>query len=535
MPAKDLRFGEEARALLLDGVAGLADAVRCTLGPRGRTVALQKRFGNPTVIDDGVTIAKEVEFADRFVNLGAALVREVGSKTNDAAGDGTTTAILLTHAIFAEGIRSVAAGVNVTALQRGIQRAVRAVVKDIASQSSKLAGEAGAIQVATVSSKDTAIGEMVGKVLTKIGLQGIATVEEGKSLDTTVEHVDGLRFDKGYISPYFVTDPAAMETVYEDALLLLHEKKISSVPDMLPFLERAIQTGRPVVLIAEDVESEALAMLVLNRLRSGLRIAAVKAPGFGERRKAMLEDIAILTGGQLISEDLGMKLENVPIESLGSCTKIVITKDHTTIIGGRGAKAAIAGRIASIQQQIETTDSTYDKEKLSERLAKLSGGVSVIKVGAATETAMKERKAKVEDALSATRAAMEEGVVAGGGVALLRAAQAIEKLDLSEEEKTGASIVARALEAPVRTIAENAGVDGRVTATKVRAGKGAFGFDASKLDFSDLSKAGIVDPAKVVRLSLENAASVAALMLTTEAVVAEPGEEEDEPHTPPPF
>jgi chaperonin GroEL len=530
MAAKDIQFGDDARASILKGITKLTEAVGVTLGPRGRTVALQKKFGNPTVIDDGVTIAKDIELEDRFENAGAALVREVSSRTNDEVGDGTTTAVVLAHAIFEEGVRSITSGVNATAVNRGIAKAVDAVVSALKSQSESLKGETGAIQVATISSKDAEVGKMVGSVLTELGLDGIVTVEEGKSLETTVEQVEGMRFDKGYISPYFITDASRMEAVYEDPIILLHEKKISSVADFLPLLERLVQTGRPIIVIAEDVESESLAMLVLNRLRGGFRGAAIKAPGFGERRKAMLEDIAILTGGQAITEDLGMKLENVDVSMLGTSSRIIITKDHTTIVGGGGDKKAIAGRLDQLRAQVKTSDSKYDREKLTERIAKLSGGVAVIKVGAPTETAMKERKAKMEDALSATRAAMEEGVVPGGGVALLRAASTLSKVAANADEAVGIRIVEKALEAPIRLIAQNAGVDGRVVVAKTKMTKGSNGFDASSLEYRDLSAAGIVDPTKVVRLCIENAASIAGLLLMTEALVAEVAEEEDQGH-----
>lgn len=535
MPAKEIKFGDDARAAMLSGVTKLTDALRVTLGPRGRTVALQKKFGNPTVIDDGITIAKEVELSDRFENMGAALVREVSSKTNDEAGDGTTTAAILAQAIFQEGMRSITAGVNSTALNRGIAKGVKAVVENLKKQSRKLKGESDAVQVATVSSKSQEIGELVGSILTKVGKDGIVTVEEGKSTDTTVEHVEGLRFDKGFISPYFITNPERMEAEFEEPVILLYEKKISSVADFLPLLEKLVQGGHPIAIIAEDVESEALAMLVLNRLRGALKGVAIKAPGFGERRKAMLEDIAVLTGGTLISEDLGMKLENATLDMLGTCARIVVTRDHTTIVDGAGEKDAIQGRLNQIKNQIETTDSSYDKEKLTERYAKLSGGVAVIKVGAPTETAMKEKKAKVEDALSATRAAMEEGVVPGGGVALLRATSALDGLGLEGDEAVGAQILRRALEAPLKAIAENAGAQGSVVAAQVRSKNGANGFDAMTMEFKDMNAAGIIDPTKVVRLCVENASSIAGLLLTTEAIVAEPGDEEDEPHTPPPY
>ena len=535
MAKKEILYGDEARRALFAGAAKLADAVRPTLGPRGRVVGLSKKFGAPVLIDDGVTIAKDIELENTFENMGASLVREASTKTNDQAGDGTTTAIILAHALIEEGLRTISAGVNATALQRGMAAGVDAVVAEIAKRSRKVKGAADAIQVATISSKDESIGKLVGETLHKVGLQGVVTVEEGKSLETTVDSVEGLRFDKGYMSPYFITDVARMEAVYDDPLILFFEKKISSVADFLPFLESAARTGRPILVIAEDIENEALALLVLNRLRGGLKVAAVKAPGFGERRKAMLEDMATLTAGNVVSEDIGMQLENVTIDMLGRADRVVITKDHTTIVGGKGEKSAIAGRIKQIESAIAKTDSKYDKEKLSERLAALSGGVAVIKVGAATETAMKERKAKVEDALAATRAAMEEGVVVGGGVTLLRAAEAATKLNLSEDEAIGASILVRALEAPLRAIADNSGAEGRVVVEKVKSAKGSNGFDAGTLEYKDLEKAGVIDPAKVVRLTVQNAASIAGMILTTEASVGEPADIDDEPHTPPAY
>jgi chaperonin GroEL len=535
MAKKEILYGDAARRALFAGASKLADSVRPTLGPRGRVVGLSKKFGAPLLVDDGVTIAKDVELESTFENMGAALVREASSKTNDQAGDGTTTAIILAHALLEEGLRTISAGVNVAALQRGIDAAVDAVVAEISKCSRKLKGASDAVQVATISCKDDKVGKLVGETLHKVGLQGVVTVEEGKSLDTTVDTVEGLRFDKGYMSPYFVTDVARMEAVLEDPLILFFEKKISSVADFLPFLESAARTGRPIVVVAEDIENEALALLVLNRLRGGLKVAACKAPGFGERRKAMLEDMAILTGATVVSEELGMKLENVTVDLLGRADKVIVTKDHTTIVGGAGPKSAITGRIKQIETAIAKSDSKYDKEKLAERLAALSGGVAVIKVGAATETAMKERKAKVEDALAATRAAMEEGVVVGGGVTLLRAAEAVRRLKLDEDEAVGASILARAMEAPLRSIANNSGAEGRVVVEKVKAAKGSNGFDAGTLEYKDLEKAGVIDPAKVVRLTVQNAASIAGMILTTEAAVGEPGDDEDEPHTPPAY
>ncbi|MEO7453266.1 MAG: chaperonin GroEL [Fimbriimonadales bacterium] len=535
MAKKEILYGDSARRSLFIGATKLAEAVRPTLGPRGRVVGLSKKFGAPLLIDDGVTIAKDIELEDSFENMGVALVREASTKTNDQAGDGTTTAIILAHALIEEGLRTISAGINATALQRGMAVAVDAVVAEIAKSSKKLKGSSDAVQVATVSSKDESIGKLVGETLHKVGLQGVVTVEEGKSLETSVDMVEGLRFDKGYMSPYFITDVARMEAVLDDPLILFHEKKISSVADFLPFLETAARTGRPIVVIAEDIENEALALLVLNRLRSGLKVAAVKAPGFGERRKAMLEDVAILTGGTVVSEDIGMKLENVTLEMLGNADRVIVTKDHTTIVGGKGQKTAISGRVKQIQSAIAKSDSKYDKEKMSERLAALSGGVAVVKVGAATETAMRERKAKVEDAIAATRAAMEEGVVVGGGVTLLRAASVISKLKLGEDESVGAGILAKALEAPLRAIADNSGAEGRVVVQRVKEAKGSNGFDAGTLEYKDLEKAGVIDPAKVVRLTVQNAASIAGMILTTEAAVGEPSDDEDEPHTPPAY
>ncbi len=535
MAAKQVLFGADARKAIQNGVNKLADAIGVTLGPRGRCVGLEKKFGGPTLVDDGAMIAKEIELEDRFENVGAALIKEVTSKTNTEAGDGTTTATVLAQAIYNEGFRSVASGSNPLAIKRGIDAAVEAVVKSLESQSKKLKGESDAVHVATISSRSPEIGEIVGKTVFRVGLEGVVTVEEGKSRENEVEDVEGMRFDKGYLSPYFITKADTMTSVLDDPLILFHEKKISNVADFLPFLEKSAQTGRPIVVIAEDVESEALALLVLNRIRGGLRCAAVKAPGFGERRKAMMEDMAILTGGKLVSEDLGMKLENVTIDMLGSCSRIEITKDYTTIIGGKGKKADIQGRIASIKQQIETTDSSYDKEKLSERLAKLSGGVAVIKAGASTETEMKEKKARIEDALNATRAALEEGIVPGGGLALLRAQTAVDKLALEGDERLGAQILKRALATPMRIIADNSGLDGSTVVEKVREKSGSNGFDAGAMEYKDLLAAGIVDPKKVTRLCIENAASIASMLLTTECVVTEAPEDEDKPHTPPPY
>ncbi|MBX3119303.1 MAG: chaperonin GroEL [Fimbriimonadaceae bacterium] len=530
MAAKELKFSDECRKALETGVDKLANTIKVTLGPRGRTVVLEKKFGSPVVIDDGATIAKEIEVEDRFENMGAQLIREVSTKTNDAAGDGTTTATVLAQAIFKEGIRNVAAGSNATQMKHGIEKAVDAVVDALVKISKPVKGKADTVQVATVSSKIPEIGELIAEVIDKVGKDGVVTVEESKSLETGFDIVEGMQFDKGYLSPYFITDATRMEAIFEDPMILFYEKKISNVQDIVPILEKVLRSGKALVIIAEDVEPECLATLVLNRLRANLPVAAVKAPGFGDRRKAMLEDMAILTGGQFISEDLGLKLENVGIEMLGTASKVVITKESTTVVAGKGKKADIDGRIKQIQRQIETTDSSYDKEKLQERLAKLSGGVAVIKVGAATETAMKERKARIEDALAATRAALEEGIVAGGGVALLQAATALDKLKGDADEEIGIRIIRKALEAPIRIIAENAGVEGSVVIENVRGGKPGYGFNASTLVYEDLVKSGVVDPTKVVRLALQNAASVSGLLLMTEAAVADLPEKEDEGH-----
>jgi chaperonin GroEL len=528
MAAKDIRFTDDARKILERGVDKLANAVKVTLGPRGRNVVLERKFGSPTVINDGVTIAKEIEIEDRLENMGAQLIREVSSKTNDTAGDGTTTATVLAQAIFKEGIRNVAAGSNATLIKSGVDKAVDAIVAELAKISKEVTDVKGAVEVATISANDPELGTLVGELIHKIGKDGVVTVEESKSTDTSTETVDGLQFDKGYLSPYFVTDPGRMETVYEDPLILFYEKKIGSVQDLIPLLEKVVRMGRPFIVVCEDVENECLATLVVNRIRGNLPLAAVKAPGFGERRKAMLEDMAILTGGSFVSDDLGIKLESVTPDMLGSCQRIVITKETTTIVGGKGEKAKIDGRMSMIKQQVETTDSSYDKEKLQERLAKLSGGVAVLKVGAATETAMKERKARIEDALASTRAALEEGIVPGGGTALLIAAKALDSLNLEGDEKIGAAIIRKAVEAPLRTIAENAGAEGSVVVEKVREhGKG---FNAATLAYEDLLKAGVVDPTKVVRQALQNASSIAGLLLTTEAIVAELPQQEDEGH-----
>lgn len=531
MAAKDLKFSNEARQLIERGVDKLANAVKVTLGPRGRNVVLEKKFGSPTVINDGVTIAKEIEVEDRFENMGAQLIREVSSKTNDLAGDGTTTATVLAQAIFKEGVRNVAAGSNPLVIKKGIEVAVDAIVEELGKISIPVEGRKGMTEVATISANDATIGAMVAEVIETVGKDGVVTVEESKGTDTTFNIVDGLQFDKGYMSPYFITDAARMETVYEEPMILFYEKKIGNVQDLIPILEKVVRAGRPFIIIAEDVENECLATLVLNRLRGNLPLAAVKAPGFGDRRKAMLEDMAILTGGQFISEDLGLKLENVTMDQLGSAARIVITKDHTTIVDGRGDKAQIEGRVAQIKKQIETTESNYDKEKLQERLAKLSGGVAVVKVGAPTETALKEQKARIEDALAATRASLEEGIVPGGGTALLQAGKkAFAKLTLEGDQLIGSNIIKKAIEAPLRTIAENAGVEGSVVVDKVQNGEPGVGFNAATLTYENLLKAGVVDPTKVVRTTLQNAASISGLLLTTEAAIAELPKHEDEGH-----
>ena len=524
MASKEIKFTDDARKLLEAGVDKLANAVKVTLGPRGRNVVLERKFGSPTVINDGVTIAKEIEVENRFENMGAQLIREVSSKTNDTAGDGTTSSVVLAQAIYKEGIRNVAAGSNATQIKAGIDKAVDAVVAELANISTPVKGDKDIQEVATISANDPELGELVAKVINTVGKDGVVTVEESKSTDTSYEVVEGLQFDKGYLSPYFVTDATRMEAVYEEPLILFYEKKIGQIQDLIPMLEKVLKMGRPFVIVAEDVENECLATLVLNRIRGNLPLIAVKAPGFGDRRKAMLEDMAILTGGQFISEDLGLKLENVTPDMLGTCSRIVITKETTTIVGGKGEKSAIDGRLNQIKQLISTTDSTYDKEKLQERQAKLSGGVAVVKVGAATETALKEKKARIEDAIASTRAALEEGIVAGGGTALISAGKVLDNLKLEGDETIGLRIVAKAIEAPLRTIAENAGVEGSVVVAQVkREGKG---FNAETLVYEDLKSTGVVDPTKVVRQSLQNAASIAGLLLTTEAIVAELPEEE---------
>jgi chaperonin GroEL len=532
--AKQVVHGEDSRQAILRGINQLADAVAITLGPKGRNVVIDKKFGSPTITKDGVTVAKEIELKEPLENMGAQMVREVASKTSDVAGDGTTTATVLARQIFKEGVKTVAAGANPMALKRGIEKAVERAVQAIKDQSKPVKGDAIA-QVGTVSANgDQTIGGIIAEAMKKVGKDGVITVEESKSLDTLLEVVEGMQFDRGYLSAYFVTDPERMEATLENALILLNEKKISSMKDLLPLLEQVAKLGKPLLLVAEDVEGEALATLVVNKLRGTLQVCAVKAPGFGDRRKAMLEDIAILTGGKVISEDLGIRLENVKLEDLGKAKKITIDKDNTTIVEGAGKAADIQGRVATIRRQIEETTSDYDREKLQERLAKLVGGVAVIKVGAATETELKEKKARVEDAMHATRAAVEEGIVPGGGVTLVRAAKALDALKLKDEdEQIGVNIVKRALEEPLRKIAENAGHEGAVIVERVKAEKSdAMGFNAETEQFEDLVKAGVIDPAKVARTALQNAASIAALMLTTEALVSEIPEERKAPAMP---
>jgi len=534
MAAKLVRFGEDARAKVIRGINILADAVIVTLGPRGRNVVMEKSWGAPTVSKDGVTVAKEIELADRFENMGAQMVKEVASKTSDVAGDGTTTATVLARAIFTEGAKMVAAGHHPMGLKRGIDKAVPVVIESLKKVSKETKGRDEIAQVGTVSANgDRTIGDMIAEAMEKVGKEGVITVEEAKGLETQLDVVEGMQFDRGYLSPYFVTDPDRMEAVLEDAYILIHEKKISAMKDLLPLLEQVARSGKPLLVIAEEVEGEALATLVVNKIRGTFSCCSVKAPGFGDRRKAMLEDIAILSGGRLIAEELGLKLENVGLKDLGRCKRVVVDKDNTTLIDGAGKRSDIEGRIKQIRAQIEDTTSDYDREKLQERLAKLVGGVAVIRVGAATEIEMKEKKARVEDAMHATRAAVEEGIVPGGGVALLRAQSALDGLKLSEEEMAGVRIIRQALVEPLRWIARNAGADGSVVLEKVREGKGAFGFNAATETYEDLLKAGIIDPTKVVRTALQNAASVAGLLLTTEAMVAEKPKEEKAGGTPP--
>jgi chaperonin GroEL len=533
--AKQVVHGEESRSAILRGINQLADAVKITLGPKGRNVVIDKKFGSPTITKDGVTVAKEIELKDPLENMGAQMVREVASKTSDVAGDGTTTATVLAQAIFREGVKTVAAGANPMALKRGIDKAVARAIEEIQRMAKPVKGDAIA-QVGTVSANgDATIGTIIARAMDQVGKDGVITVEESKTMETSLEVVEGMQFDRGYLSPYFVTDAERMEAALENALILIHEKKISSMKDLLPLLEQVAKMGKPLLIIAEDVDGEALTTLVVNKLRGTLNVAAVKAPGFGDRRKAMLEDIATLTGGKTISEDLGIKLENVQLSDLGRAKKITIDKDNTTIVEGGGKQADIEGRVKTIRAQIEDTSSDYDREKLQERLAKLVGGVAVIKVGAATETEMKEKKARVEDAMHATRAAVEEGIVPGGGVALVRAAKVLEKFDATKDggdsdEQIGVNIVKRALEEPLRQIVQNAGKEGAVVIERVRSDKNdSFGFNAQTEVYEDLVKAGVIDPAKVTRTALQNAASIAGLMLTTEAMVAEIPEEDKAP------
>jgi chaperonin GroEL len=535
MAAKEVKFDQNARDAILRGVDILANTVKVTLGPKGRNVILEKSWGSPTVTKDGVTVAKEVELEDKFENMGAQMVKEVASKTSDVAGDGTTTATVLAQTIYRNGVKVVASGADPMEVKRGIEAAVKTVVGELSKVSKPTKEQKEIAQVGTISANnDETIGEIIAEAMNKVGKEGVITVEEAKAMETTLEVVEGMQFDRGYLSPYFVTNPEKMEVDLEDCYILINEKKVSSMKDLLPLLEQIAKIGKPLVIISEDVEGEALATLVVNKIRGTLRCAAVKAPGFGDRRKAMLEDIAILTGGRMLSEDLGIKLENVGLEDLGRAKKVHIDKDNTTIVEGAGTKSAIEGRVKQIRTQVEETTSDYDREKLQERLAKLVGGVAVINVGAATETEMKEKKARVEDALNATRAAVEEGIVPGGGVAYLRSIPTLEKLKLDGDQQIGVNIVKRALEEPARQIAENAGKEGSVIVEKLKSEKGAFGFDASKEEFTDMFKAGIIDPTKVVRFALQNAASVASLLITTEAMVAEkPKKEQPMPPMPP--
>jgi chaperonin GroEL len=532
---KQILFSDAGRAALLRGVTVMASAVRATMGPKGRNVVIAKRFGSPTITKDGVTVAKEIELKDNYEDMGAQMLKEVASKTSDIAGDGTTTATVLAHAMIRDGLKNVTAGANPMGLKRGIDAAVDAVVNELKSMSKSTKDRKEIEQVATIASNnDKTIGSLIAEAMEKVGKDGVITVEESKSAETALDVVEGMQFDRGYLSPYFVTDPERMEVVLEDALILIYEKKLSVMKDMLPLLEQVARVGKPFLIVAEDVEGEALATLVVNKLRGTLHCAAVKAPGFGDRRKAMLEDIATLTGGKAVTEDLGIKLENITLENLGKAKKVVVDKDNTTIIDGAGKTSTIEGRIKQIRAQIEETTSDYDREKLQERLAKLAGGVAIVKVGAATETAMKEKKARVEDALNATRAAVEEGIVPGGGVALLRSARVIDGLKLEGDEKVGAMIVKRALEEPIRQIVENAGLEGSVVVEKVKAEKGVTrGFDAESLEFVDMMQAGIIDPTKVERVALQNAASVASLLLTTEALITDLPE--DKPAAAPPM
>ncbi len=535
MAAKELLFNTDARSKLKRGVDHLAEAVKVTLGPKGRNVVIDKKFGSPTVTKDGVTVAKEIELSDPVENMGAQMVKEVATKTSDLAGDGTTTATVLAQAIFREGLKNVTAGANPMELKRGIDRAVEAVVEQLRALSAPSAGKKEIAQVGTISANnDKEIGNLIAEAMEKVGKDGVITVEEARGLETTLETVDGMQFDRGYLSPYFVTDPEKMEAVLDDPYILIHDKKISTMKELLPVLEKVAQSGRPMLIIAEDVDGEALATLVVNKLRGTLKVAAVKAPGFGDRRKEMLRDIAVLAGGQVISEEVGFKLENATLNDLGRAKRVVVDKDNTTIVDGKGKESDIQGRINEIKAAVEKSTSDYDREKLQERLAKLSGGVAVINVGAATETEMKEKKARVEDALHATRAAVEEGIVAGGGVALIRAQAALEKIRGTEDEKVGVEIVRRALEEPIRMIAQNAGAEGSIVVARVKESKDKnFGYNAQTDTYEDLVKAGVIDPTKVTRTALQNAASIAGLLLTTEAVVVEKKEDKPAPAAPP--
>jgi len=534
MAAKIIKFDQEGRNSILTGVNTLSDAVKVTLGPKGRNVVIEKSFGSPVITKDGVTVAKEIELEDKFENMGAQLVKEVASKTSDVAGDGTTTATVLAQAIFSQGAKLVAAGNNPMDIKRGIDQAVETVVAELKKISKPIKDHKEIAQVGTISANnDKTIGDIIAQAMEKVGKEGVITVEEAKSMETTLETVEGMQFDRGYLSPYFVTDPERMEASLENVSILIHDKKISNMKDLLPILEQTAKSGKPLLIIAEDIEGEALATLVVNKLRGVLNICAVKAPGFGDRRTAMLEDIAILTGGKVISEELGFKLENTTPDMLGNAKKITVDKDNTTIIDGAGADADIQGRVKQIRAQIEETTSDYDREKLQERLAKLVGGVAVIKVGAATETEMKEKKARVEDALHATRAAVEEGIVPGGGVAYLRTLAALDGLTLSHDQQFGVNVIKRALEEPIRQIAANAGVEGSIVVDKVKGGDGSFGYDASEDQYGDMVQFGIIDPTKVSRTALQNAASVAGLMLTTEAMIAEKPKKENAPMMPP--
>lgn len=534
MAAKELHFNVEARSALKRGVDQLAEAVKVTLGPKGRNVVIDKKFGAPTVTKDGVTVAKEIELTDPLENMGAQMVKEVATKTSDLAGDGTTTATVLAQAIFREGLKNVTAGANPMAIKRGIDKAVQTVVDELKKISVPTSGKKEIAQVGTISANnDAEIGNLIAEAMEKVGKDGVITVEEARGLETTLETVDGMQFDRGYVSPYFVTDPEKMEAVLEDALILIHDKKISAMKDLLPVLEKVAQQGRPLLIIAEDVEGEALATLVVNKLRGTLRVCAVKAPGFGDRRKAMLEDIAVLSGGQVISEEVGFKLENAVISDLGRAKRIVVDKENTTIIDGSGEEQKIQGRITEIRAAVDKSTSDYDKEKLQERLAKLAGGVAVINVGAATEAEMKEKKARVEDALHATRAAVEEGIVPGGGVAFIRAQRALKTVKLDEDEQIGVDIVRRSIEEPIRMIAQNAGAEGSIVVEKVRGSKeDAFGYNALSDTYENLVQAGVIDPTKVTRTALQNAASIASLLLTTEALVVEKKEDKPAPAAP---